>query len=195
MNTWLQPVILKGTSIKLVPLDFSHKEGLLAAASDGELWNLWYTSVPSKETVDRYLENALINHTMLPFAVIDNNSGSVIGSTRYCNVEPKNLRLEIGYTWYAKSYQRTSINTQCKLALLTHAFEILNCNAVEFRTHYFNEASRNAITRLGAKQDGVLRNHRVDADGSLRDTVVFSIIKSEWPIIKKHLKFKLRTFK
>lgn len=195
MKNWLNATTLKGANIHLVPLDFSHKDGLLKAASDGELWNLWFTSVPSIKTIDQYLETALTTKSMLPFTIIDSSSGDILGCTRFCNAEPENLRLEIGYTWYAKSVQRTSVNTQSKLALLTYAFETLNCNAVEFRTHYFNYASRNAILRLGAKQDGILRNHRMDSDGTLRDTVVFSILKNEWPVVKKHLNFKLKSFK
>lgn len=192
MKKWLTPTTLKGTNVSLVPLQLTHKEGLLKAASDGELWNLWFTSVPSIKNIDDYLNSAVNSNTMLAFTVIDNN-GTILGSTRFCNAELEHLRLEIGYTWYAKSTQRTGINTECKLLLLTHAFEKLNCNAVEFRTHYFNTASRNAIARLGAKQDGILRNHRIDADGALRDTVVFSILKSEWAVVKKNLTFKLKS--
>ncbi|MDT0554297.1 GNAT family N-acetyltransferase [Urechidicola vernalis] len=185
-HSWLEQITLKGSNVSLVPLTLSHRAGLLNAASDGELWNLWFTSVPSEKNIDSYLETALNNGHMLPFTVKDAN-GKIIGSTRFCNSEPNHLRLEIGHTWYAKSTQRTGVNTECKLLLLTHAFEVLNCNAVEFRTHYFNTNSRNAIARLGAKQDGILRNHRMDKDGALRDTVVFSILKSEWPVVKKHL--------
>ncbi|OIQ38906.1 MAG: GNAT family N-acetyltransferase [Bacteroidetes bacterium MedPE-SWsnd-G1] len=191
-NSWLKPTILKGVNVSLIPLNLDHKSELLKAATDGQLWNLWFTSVPSAKNIDNYLESALSSKQMLPFTV-KNKNGKIIGSTRFCNSEPSNLRLEIGYTWYAKSTQRTQVNTECKLLLLTHAFEVLNCNAVEFRTHYFNTSSRNAIARLGAKQDGILRNHRMDADGTLRDTVVFSIIKSEWPVVKKHLNFKLNS--
>lgn len=192
-NSWLKKTTLKGTNLSLVPLSLEHKSGLLNAATDGKLWELWFTSVPSSESIDSYLESALKNYTMLPFVVLDSGN-NVIGCTRFCNAEPENLRLEIGYTWYAKSTQRTGINTECKLLLLTHAFEVLNCNAVEFRTHFFNEASRKAITRLGAKQDGILRNHRMDKDGTLRDTVVFSIIKNEWPVVKKNLTYKLNAY-
>ena len=189
---WLKNIELSGTNVKLVPLKYSHKNELLKAASDGELWNLWFTSVPSEKTIDSYIDKAINSNNMLPFAVIDTKTNSIIGSTRFCNAEPEHLRLEIGYTWYAKSAQKTGVNTECKLLLLTHAFEVLNCTAVEFRTHYFNTVSRNAILRLGAKQDGILRNHRMDADGTLRDTVVFSILKNEWPVVKKNLKHKLK---
>jgi RimJ/RimL family protein N-acetyltransferase len=127
----------------------------------------------------------------MPFAVRDNRDDAIVGSTRYFNVDPVNRRLEIGHTWYARRAQRTAINTECKLMLLTHAFETLGCIAVEFRTHWFNHASRNAIERLGAKQDGVLRNHQLLPDGSRRDTVVFSIIDGEWPAVKRHLRFLL----
>jgi RimJ/RimL family protein N-acetyltransferase len=164
------------------------------AAADGELWNLWYTSVPAPEKTQGWLDAALDMRERdgaMPFVVRDNASGDVIGSTRYFNVDPVNRRLEIGHTWYAKRVQRTAVNTECKLLLLTHAFEALGCIAVEFRTHWFNQASRAAILRLGAKQDGVLRNHQRLADGSKRDTVVFSIIDNEWPAAKRHLQFLL----
>jgi len=127
----------------------------------------------------------------LPFVVIDNDNGKIIGATRFCNASADSRRVEIGYTWYSTSYQRTSVNTECKLLLLTYAFEALDAIAVEFRTHWHNEKSRKAITRLGAKQDGVLRNHSIQADGAYRDTVVFSIINLEWPTVKKSLQFKL----
>lgn len=192
MSSWLKETTLNGANVKLVPLNKSHKDGLLKAASDGKLWELWFTSVPSTDSIDEYLATALSSATMLPFVVLDAKTNNVLGATRFCNAEPDHLRLEIGYTWYAKSTQRTGVNTECKLALLTHAFENLNCNAVEFRTHYFNTASRNAIARLGAKQDGILRNHRMDKDGALRDTVVFSILKNEWPVVKKSLKHRLK---
>jgi len=129
--------------------------------------------------------------TAMPFVIRENKGGTIIGSTRFCNIDEQNQRAEIGYTWYAKSYQRSGINTECKLMLLTHAFEQLQAIAVEFRTHWHNQASRQAILRLGAKQDGVLRNHQKSVDGCYRDTVVFSIIDHEWPVVKKSLKFKL----
>lgn len=192
MSNWLQPTTLKGKQFSLIPLKKEHKEGLLKAANDGELWKLWFTAIPSEDSIDSYIETALNTSTMLPFTIID-DKGTILGCTRYCNAEPEHLRLEIGYTWYAKSTQRTGANTACKLLLLTYAFEVLNCNAVEFRTHYFNNTSRNAIARLGAKQDGILRNHRMDKDGALRDTVVFSILKSEWAVVKKNLIFKVNS--
>ncbi len=194
MEKWLQKIELELNGVQLIPLKNEHKEDLLKAASDGEIWNLWVTSVPSKESIDNYISTALKQQKMkksLPFAVVDVKTNTIIGATRFCNIEPENKRLEIGYTWYAKSYQRTGVNTICKLLLLQHAFEELDAIAVEFRTNWFNYASRNAITRLGAKQDGVLRNHRINPDGSFRDTVVFSIIQSEWPTVKKSLLFEI----
>ena len=157
-------------------------------------WELWYTQVPSAETVDAYVDYALSEQAAgraLPFVVVEKTSGEVIGTTRLCNADTANKRLEIGYTWYASRVQRSAINSQCKLALLAHAFEQLGAIAVEFRTHWHNQASRAAIARLGAKQDGVLRSHRLDPDGALRDTVVFSILDSEWPTVRKSLQFKL----
>lgn len=186
--------ILQGDRVRLVPLERGHKDGLVAAARDGKLWELWFTSVPSIETVDGYIDKALKDKEAgsgYPYVVTDKSTGEIIGSTRFCNADPQNRRLEIGYTWYAKGYQRTAINTECKYLLLAYAFEQLGCIAVEFRTNWFNEASRAAILRLGAKQDGVLRNHRIDSAGVMRDTVVFSIIASEWPAVSKSLRFKL----
>ncbi len=194
MGNWLQEIELCGKQIKLVPLTVSHKEELLEAASDGELWKLWYTSVPSSENIETYLDIALSEQksgSSLPFVVFSLKTNKIIGCTRYCNMEKQNRRLEIGYTWYAKSSQRTGVNTECKYLLLQYAFEKLDCIAVEFRTNWFNYSSRNAITRLGAKQDGVLRSHRIDANGILRDTVVFSIIQMEWPVIKKSLEYEM----
>lgn len=195
MNNWLSPIELTGKNVKLIPLSILHKEALLKAASDGELWNLWYTSVPSEATIDKYLETAIKqqeSQTSLPFVIVDLVSDTIIGSTRFCNATPEHRRLEIGYTWYAKSYQRTAVNTECKYLLLQYAFEELQTIAVEFKTHWHNHRSRNAISRLGAKQDGVLRNHRIDADGSFRDTVVFSILREEWRTVKKALEFKMK---
>jgi RimJ/RimL family protein N-acetyltransferase len=192
--TWLQPVILTGTHATLEPLSREHDAGIRRAASDGDLWKLWYTSVPSPEGTAKWFDIAFDMRDRLgalPFAVRDSASGDVVGSTRYFNVDAANRRLEIGHTWYAKRVQRTAVNTECKLLLLTHAFETLGCIAVEFRTHWFNHASRTAIARLGAKQDGVLRNHQLMPDGSRRDTVVFSIIDAEWAAVKRHLIFLL----
>ena len=190
----VDPVVLKGRHATLEPLGREHEEGLRRAAADGELWRLWYTSVAPPEKMGEYVAAALDMRERLgamPFVVRDNASGEIVGCTRYFNVDAANRRLEIGHTWYAKRAQRTAINTECKLLLLTHAFEELRCIAVEFRTHWFNHASREAILRLGARQDGVLRNHLIGPDGVYRDTVVFSIIESEWAAVKRHLQFQL----
>ena len=193
---WIEPVTLSGSNVLLEPLSFEHLDGMIAAVRDGELWNLWYTSIPSPEKVDEYIRIALDmreNAGAMPFAVRDRESNTVIGCTRYFNVDEINQRLEIGHTWYSESYQRTAVNTESKYLLLSHAFEELNAIAVEFRTHWHNHKSRAAIARLGAKQDGVLRNHTRSADGIYRDTVVFSIINLEWPPVKQSLKFKLNS--
>ncbi len=196
MNNWLKDITLEGDLVRLIPLNKQHKQGLIKAASDGELWNLWYTYVPSEETIDEYIDVAEEENQKgraHAFVVIDKSTDKIIGSTRYCNAINQN-RVEIGYTWYAKSTQRTGINTECKYLLLRHAFEQLNCIAVEFRTNWHNHPSRNAIARLGAKQDGVLRNHSVDSEGVYRDTVVFSITDQEWPSVKKSLAFKMKHY-
>ena len=193
MTAWLSPIALQGTQVRLEPLSMAHLPGLQQATRDGELWRLWYTSVPDPDGMSAYVEKALALRdagAALPWAVLD-ASGRVVGSTRYGNVDADNRRVEIGWTWYAKRVQRTALNTEAKLLLLTHAFETLDCAAVEFRTGWFNHASRNAIARLGAKQDGILRKHMRMADGEHRDTVVFSIIDGEWPMVKRHLSFKL----
>lgn len=197
MNNWFSEENLQGSQVKLVPLDKSHKERLVDAANDGDLWKLWYTGVPSAETIDQYLEVALQQKQMQqsqPFVVICQHTGKLLGSTRFCRMEVHNKRLEIGYTWYRKSVQRSAVNTETKLLLLSHAFESKKVNAVEFRTHWMNFASRKAIAGLGAKQDGVLRSHVVLADGSVRDTVIFSIIRAEWPMVKNHLQFRLENY-
>ena len=194
MMSFIQPVTLKGKHATLEPLAREHETDLRRAAADGELWRLWYTSVPAPDKTGAYIAAALkmrADLDAMPFVVRDNATGDVVGCTRYFNVDASNRRLEIGHTWYAKRAQRTAINTECKFLLLTHAFEKLKCVAVEFRTHWFNHASREAIARLGAKQDGVLRNHQILPDGSYRDTVVFSIIENEWPAVKRHLTFLL----
>ncbi|KAA3606181.1 MAG: N-acetyltransferase [Calditrichaeota bacterium] len=194
MTNWLKDIELSGKFVTLIPMQKSHRNSLVEAASDGKLWELWFTSVPSEQTVDNYIDFALSEKELgrsLPFVVVENETNKIIGSTRFCNAEPEHKRLEIGYTFYSQSYQRTPVNTECKLLLLSHAFEKLGAIAVEFRTHFFNEASRKAISRLGAKQDGILRNHRLDSDGTIRDTVVFSILQNEWKVVKKSLEFKL----
>jgi RimJ/RimL family protein N-acetyltransferase len=190
---WARPVTLAGRHVQLEPLGLEHADGLRLALSDGELWRLWYTAVPTPDGVEAYIEATLAGQaagTDLPFVVRD-GEGAIVGCTRYCHVEAANQRLEIGYTWYARRVQRTALNTEAKLLLLGHAFEALGAIAVEFRTHWFNHDSRAAIARLGAKQDGVLRNTSRHPDGGLRDTVVFSIIESEWPVVKQHLTYRL----
>jgi RimJ/RimL family protein N-acetyltransferase len=189
-----QPLTLSGEHVRLEPLRIEHAPALEQAAADGELWRLWYTSVPAPGHAREYVEAALSDQAQgrsLPFAVLD-GEGRVVGSTRYCHIESAHRRLEIGYTWYAQRVQRSALNTQAKRLLLAHAFEALDAVAVEFRTHWFNHRSRAAIERLGAKQDGVLRNHMILPDGTLRDTVVYSIIASEWPAVRTHLDHRLQ---
>lgn len=192
---WVTPVTLTGITVELRPLEPDDAHALADAAADGELWNLWYTEVPDRAGVRDYVERAIARRETtgeMPFVVVGRDDGRVVGTTRFCNVDAANRRLEIGYTWYALSAQRTSVNTQCKYLLLRHAFETLGAIAVEFRTHWHNRPSRRAIERLGAKQDGVLRNHRILADGSFRDTVVYSIIEGEWPAVSVHLRHLLQ---
>lgn len=194
MELWLKEVHLEGESVRLRPLLKEDRDALVAAAQDGALWELWFTSVPSAESIDQYIATALKEQELglsLPFVVEHKSSGKIIGSTRFCNAVALHRRVEIGYTWYSKSFQKTNVNTQCKQLLLEHAFTNLRAIAVEFRTHWHNNASRVAIARLGAKQDGVLRNHSIEADGAYRDTVVFSILESEWPSVRKGLLYKL----
>lgn len=193
MSDWSTVPALGGHRVSLEPLQPAHADGLRAAAADGELWNLWYTSVPMPAAMDDYIQAALTLQAAgrsLPFAVRD-AQGDIVGSTRYYDLDPATPRLQIGYTWYAKRAQRTVLNTEAKLLLLAHAFETLACIAVGFETSSHNHASRTAIARLGARQDGILRNHRRHADGSPRDTVAFSIIDVEWPQVKRHLQERL----
>lgn len=190
---FLDPVVLEGRYVRLEPMEVAHAPALAQAARDGELWKLWYTSVPAPERMEAEIARRLglqEQGSMLPFAVRD-AAGELAGMTTYMNIDSGNRRVEIGSTWYARRVQRTPLNTECKLMLLGHAFDHLECIAVEFRTHWMNQQSRAAIARLGAKQDGVLRNHQRMPDGSLRDTVVFSIIASEWPTVRQHLQFQL----
>ena len=192
--SWLHPITLRNSRATLEPLAHAHHDDLVVAVQDGELWKLWYTRVPSPEGMRADIDRRLglqAKGSMLPFAVIDNATGRAVGMTTYMNVDHDHRRLEIGSTWYRRSVQRTDLNTRCKLTLLTHAFETLECIAVEFRTHYFNRASRTAIERLGAKLDGILRNHQRADNGTLRDTCVYSIIASEWPTVKAHLTWEL----
>ena len=191
--SFLAPVTLQGAHATLVPLAAGHLAGLQQASRDGELSKLWYTAVPSPEGMAAEIERRLglqARDAMLPFTVLD-AEGRVAGMTTYMNVDGANRRVEIGSTWYARRVQRSALNTECKLMLLKHAFETLHCIAVEFRTHFFNHQSRRGIERLGAKQDGILRNHQIAPNGTLRDTVVFSIIASEWPTVKAHLNYQL----
>ena len=193
MSTWDTAPTLSGRHVTLEPLTLAHVPGLQQAAADGELWNLWYTSVPAFDGARAYIETALAEQaagTALPFVVRD-ATGDVVGSTRYARMEREHRRVEIGWTWYAQRVQRTALNTEAKLLLLTHAFEVMDCLCVQFLTNWFNFASRAAIARLGARQDGVLRNHMLNADGSSRDTVVFSIIRTEWPAVRRHLQIRL----
>ncbi|MEO0437119.1 MAG: GNAT family protein [Pseudomonadota bacterium] len=189
----LDDVTLRGDSGALVPLTYDHRHALAQAAGEGDLWKLWYTSVPTPEGMDAEISHRLELHAagkMRPFTILD-ATGIPVGMTTYCNAEPEIPRLEIGHTWYAKRVQRTALNTECKLLLLNRAFDDLGCLAVEFRTSFFNRQSRQAIERLGAKLDGVLRSHRQYEDGSLRDTCVYSIIRPEWPAVRRHLSFIL----
>lgn len=190
---FLDSLTLAGRHATLVPLAHEHLAGLQEAARDGELWQLWYTAVPSPEgmaaEIDRRL-GLLARDSMLPFTVLD-AAGRIAGMTTYMNVDGANRRVEIGSTWYARRVQRTPLNTECKLMLLTHAFERLRCIAVEFRTHRLNAQSRRAIERLGAQLDGILRAHQVSPNGTLRDTAVYSITAAEWPTVKVHLQFRL----
>jgi RimJ/RimL family protein N-acetyltransferase len=191
--SWIKPLTLKGSHARLKPLSHAHADGLIAAVKDGELWRLWYTSIPSPEGMAKEIDRRLSLQaagSMVPFTVFD-AEGVVAGMTTYMNIDAANRRVEIGSTWYAKRVQRTALNTECKLMLLTHAFETLGCIAVEFRTHFFNRQSRRGIERLGAKLDGILRNHQIGHNGTLRDTVVYSIIAGEWPTVKEHLAFQL----
>ena len=186
---WLEPLTLSGAYARLEPLSRAHCDALAEAVEDGQLWRLWYTSVPSPERMAAEIERRLAlqaQGVMLPFVVRD-ASDTVCGMTTYMNVEAAHRRLEIGSTWLRRSAQRGPVNTQCKLLLLTHAFETLDCIAVELRTHFFNQQSRQAIERLGAKLDGVLRSHQIMANGTLRDTCVYSIIAAEWPAVKANL--------
>ena len=190
---WLTPVRLGGTHVALAPLVPEHHDGLVAAVRDGELWRLWYTAIPAPDAMRAEIERRLglqAGGTMLPFTVFD-AAGRIVGMTTYMDADAVHRRLEIGSTWTAKSAQRGPLNTECKLLLLAHAFDTLGCIAVELRTHVLNQQSRRAIERLGARLDGILRNHRRMADGTLRDTCVYSVIDSEWPTLRTHLRWQL----
>lgn len=190
---WLEPIELAGRSARLEPLAAAHAAGLAEASRDGDLSALWYTTVPRPEAMAAEIERRLAlqaQGSMLPFAVRD-VKGDLVGMTTYMNVDRVHRRVEIGSTWYARRVQRTALNTECKLMLLTHAFERLGCIAVEFRTHFMNRASRRGIERLGARLDGILRHHQVMPDGTLRDTCVYSIVAPEWPTVRSHLNYEL----
>ena len=190
-----QPATLEGHGVRLEPLQKGHEEGLAAAAQDGRLWELWFTSVPEPGKTHAYVEAALDgqkNGHMLPWAVVDAKSGAVIGSTRYHDIIPAADRVEIGYTWYARRFQRSHVNTACKLLLFTQGFEKLGCKVVGLRTDNFNFASQRAIEALGAKKDGVIRHHAPRRDGTVRDTVIYSVLAAEWPDVKRHLELRLR---
>jgi RimJ/RimL family protein N-acetyltransferase len=190
---WLNPVTLQGTHATLVPISPSFEQALAEASSDGELWKLWFTHVPSPaemaDEIDRRLARQALGE-MLPFAVLD-HTGRAVGMTTFLNPDPVHRRVEIGATWYAQGVQRTPLNTECKLLMMTHAFEALDCIAVEFRTSALNRRSRYAIERLGARLDGILRSHQRHRNGTLRDTCVYSVIASEWPTVQAHLRFEL----
>ena len=191
---FVEPVTLSGRGLTLVPLALAHEAGLRAAAADGELWNIRVTSVPEPEQTRQYIEDALAMReagNRLAFAVLDSQSGTVLGSSSYHDILPSVKRLEIGYTWYARRCQRTHINTTCKLLLLSHAFDTLGCNVVGWRTDNFNHASQRAIERLGARKDGVIRGHGLRRDGTIRDTVMYSLRSGEWPEVRAQLLHQL----
>ena len=191
---FLELTSLKGRHARLVPLSHDHHDALCEAVRDGELWKLWYTSIPTPEKMKAEIDRRLdlqAKGLMLPFTVLDADKKPV-GMTTYMNVDAANRRVEIGSTWYRKSVQRTPLNTECKLMLLTHAFEDKDCIAVEFRTHVLNTQSRRGIERLGAKLDGTLRSHAILPNGTVRDTVVYSITAAEWPAVQSHLNWQLQ---
>jgi RimJ/RimL family protein N-acetyltransferase len=187
-------VTLRGREVSLLPLSHAHHADLIEALNDGELWKLWYTNIPAPDQLDAEIRRRLALHqqgAMVPFAVVEESSHQAMGMTTFMNLDAANRRLEIGATWYRNRVQRTAVNTECKFLLLSYAFEQLECIAVEFRTHFFNRQSRAGIERLGAKLDGVLRQHQLARDGTLRDTCVYSIVDGEWPTVKAHLSFQL----
>jgi RimJ/RimL family protein N-acetyltransferase len=190
----LQPVALEGHGVRLEPLTAAHGEGLAAAAADGRLWELWYTSVPGPEETTRYIADALAGQQaghMLPWAVRELATGTIAGTTRYHDIVPQVDRVEIGWTWYAARWQRSHVNTACKLLLLGHAFDTVGCQVVGLRTDNFNFASQRAIEALGAHKDGVIRHHMARRDGTVRNTVIYSILASEWPDVRRHLALRL----
>jgi N-acetyltransferase len=188
---FVEPVSLEMNGVRLVPLALSHEDGFKAAAADGELWKLRITSVPEPHETRSYIETALKMSDRFAFAVLDAATGEVLGSSSYHDILPAVKRLEIGYTWYAARCQRTHVNTTAKLLLMTHAFEVLQCNVVGWRTDNFNFASQRAIERLGARKDGVIRGHALRRDGTIRDTVMYSLRAGEWPEVKAQLRYLL----
>ena len=189
-----RPVTLEGHGVRLEPLEPRHEDGLAAAAADGKLWELWFMSVPEPGQTERYVADALAGRQaghMLPWTVRETGSGEIVGTTRYHDIVPALDRVEIGYTWYAARWQKSHVNTACKLLLLSHAFETLGCAVVGLRTDNFNFASQRAIEALGAKKDGVLRHHQARRDGTVRDSVMYSILAVEWPDVKRHLALRL----
>ncbi len=193
MQQLVKPVVLSLSGVRLEPLDYAHADGLMMTVQDGELWRLTVTSAPAPETVDVYIQQALDNPTRFAFAVIDERDERVLGTTSYHDIIDEVRRVEIGYTWYAKSAQRTHVNTACKLMLMTHAFEVLDCTVVGWRTDILNTNSQRAIERLGAQKDGVIRHHAIRRDGTVRDTVMYSMLKQEWPTHKARLMHGLMT--
>ena len=190
----VNPVTLEGHGVRLEPLTAEHRDALVAAATDGRLWELWFTSVPTPQEAAGYINDALAGQRlghMLPWVVRERDSGAIIGTTRYHDIVPAIDRVEIGYTWYAARWQRTHVNTACKLLVLTHAFDSLGCRVVGLRTDRFNVASQRAIAALGAQQDGILRHHQARRDGTARDSVIFSILAAEWTDVKRHLALRL----
>ena len=188
---FVEPVTLQARNVRLLPLSLAHEDGLRAAASDGQLWKLRVTSVPEPHEVQAYIETALKTDNRFAFAVMDAASGDVLGSTSYHDILPAVKRVEIGYTWYAARCQRTHINSTCKLLMMSHAFETLGCNVVGWRTDNFNFASQQAIERLGAQKDGVIRGHALRRDGTIRDSVMYSMRAGEWPEAKAQLMYLL----
>jgi len=194
MIAFVQPVVLSQRGVRLEPLTLAHEDGLRAAAADGELWTLRVTSVPEPENTRAYIEAALKmceDGNRFAFAIVDETSGNVIGTSSYHDIIPAVKRVEIGYTWYGQSHQRTHVNSTCKLLLMTHAFETLGCNVVGWRTDNYNVASQRAIERLGAQKDGVIRGHALRRDGTIRDTVMYSLRAGEWPEARAQLLYQL----
>ena len=190
----VSPITLEGHGVRLEPLTPHHQDDLRGAAADGRLWELWFAGVPEPDRVDSYIASALDGQAaglMLPWAVRELETGTIVGTTRYHDIVAEIDRVEIGYTWYARRWQRTHLNTSCKLLLFEHAFDRLGCQVVGLRTDNFNFTSQRAIERLGAKKDGVIRHHRARRDGTVRDTVIYSVLKQEWPDVRRHLVLRL----